>query len=129
MSTILIACGISYQNRGHETYIPLDCFVDKDYFLSNCDDRIAIALVGRGPVKQAHLPLICVCHTPSDKPHRAAMMNNTYSLLGSGSQVINVTLKSNYNKGLCNGLSSYVLYVESNAKSKYIESIIQLGDI
>jgi len=46
---ILIACGTSYQNRGYEISIPLDCFVINEYFLSNCDNRIAIALVGQGP--------------------------------------------------------------------------------
>ena len=45
MSTIMTACGTSYQNRGHDIHIPLDCFVVKDYFLSNCDDRTSIALV------------------------------------------------------------------------------------
>ena len=48
MYTILIACGTSYQNCGREIYIPLDCFVVKEYFLGNCDDRTSLALVGRG---------------------------------------------------------------------------------
>ena len=46
VSTILIACDTSYKNCGHEISIPLD-FVVKDYFLSNCDNHIAIPLVGR----------------------------------------------------------------------------------
>ena len=50
MVTNLTVCGTSYQNCSHEISIPLDCFVVKDYFLSNCDDRTAMALVGRGPV-------------------------------------------------------------------------------
>ena len=49
MFTILIACGTSYQIRGSGISVPLDCFVVKDYFLSDCDDRTAIALVGWGP--------------------------------------------------------------------------------
>ena len=41
-------CATRYQNREHGIYIPLDCFVVNGYFLSICDDRIAIALVGPG---------------------------------------------------------------------------------
>jgi len=39
----------SYQNCSCEISIPLDCFVVKDYLLSNCSDRTAMALVGQGP--------------------------------------------------------------------------------
>ena len=49
MATILIACGTSYQNCSRNISIPLDCFVVKDNFLSNSDDRTAIALVGLAP--------------------------------------------------------------------------------
>ena len=49
MFTIMIACVTSYQNREHEISIPLDFFVVKDYFLSNCEDRTAVALVRQGP--------------------------------------------------------------------------------
>ena len=48
MFTILIACATSYQNRESEIYIPLDCFIVMDYFLSNGDDRTAIAILGWG---------------------------------------------------------------------------------
>ena len=53
MFTIQIACVTSDQNREHDIFIPLDCFVVNDYFLSNCDDRIKVALVGQGPVLAA----------------------------------------------------------------------------
>ena len=46
MATILIACAKSYQNYSHGNSIQLDCFVVKDYFLSNGNDRTKIALVG-----------------------------------------------------------------------------------
>ena len=57
MFTYLIACDTSYQNREHEISIQLDCFVVKDYFDSNCEDRPAITLVVWGHV---HVPSLVV---------------------------------------------------------------------
>ena len=31
-----------------------------------------------------NLPLICVCHTASADPHRAAMIKNSHAISGSG---------------------------------------------
>ena len=45
----MIACATSYQKCSREISIPLNWFVFSDYFLSNCDDRTAIAFLGRGP--------------------------------------------------------------------------------
>jgi len=49
MATILIACGTSYQNCSRDISISLDCFVVTDFFLSNGNDRTAIALVAWRP--------------------------------------------------------------------------------
>ena len=49
MATIMIACATSYYNCSCDISIPLDCYVVKECFISNCDDRTATVLVGRGP--------------------------------------------------------------------------------
>ena len=51
-STSDVCCVMSstgYRKCSREIYIPLYCFVVKYYFLSNCDVRTAITLVGRSP--------------------------------------------------------------------------------